>query len=136
MNLVDDIYERKYGRPSRFSVFSLIDEGDEFENQSYFSIVYDLLHNKVYIFTMLGICCLLFIITGIQFWISDYMQIELQMDSKKVFITFAILCITAPIFGVMVGGYVISQLGGYTNIKAIEACFKISILAAASTTSN
>jgi MFS family permease len=32
----------------------------------------------------------------------------------------------------MMGGYLISQLGGYTNPKAIEACFKISILAAAS----
>jgi hypothetical protein len=130
--MVDNIYEQKYGRPSRFSVFSLIDENDDFENKSYFSIVLDLMHNKVYIFTMLGICCLLFIITGIQFWISDYMQTVLNVPPKKVFITFSIVCITAPILGVMMGGYVISQLGGYTNVKAIETCFKISILAAAS----
>jgi predicted MFS family arabinose efflux permease len=81
---------------------------------------------------MLAICCLLFIITGIQFWISDYMQSVLLVDPTKVFITFAVVCITAPVFGVILGGYTIQKLGGYTNKKALEACFKISILAAAS----
>ena len=81
---------------------------------------------------MLAICCLLFIITGIQFWISDYMQTVLHVDHKKVFITFAVVCITAPVFGVLMGGYTIQKLGGYTNRKALEACFKVSILAALS----
>lgn len=78
---------------------------------------------------MLAICCLLFIITGIQFWISDYMQVILKMDAKNVFITFAIVCITAPVLGVLVGGYLISRLGGYTDNRALDACFYISILA-------
>lgn len=81
---------------------------------------------------MLSICCLLFIITGIQFWISDYMQTVLHMDPKKVFITFAVVCITAPVLGVMVGGYFIQKLGGYTNKAALDHCFKVAILAGAS----
>lgn len=78
---------------------------------------------------MLAICCLLFIITGIQFWISDYMQVVLQMDPKNVFITFAVVCITAPVFGVLAGGQLIQRLGGYTDSRALDACFYISILA-------
>jgi len=60
------------------------------------------------------------------------MQIVLLMDSKKVFITFAVVCITAPVFGVLVGGYLIQKLGGYTDNRALDACFYISILAALS----
>ncbi len=81
---------------------------------------------------MLAICCLLFIVTGIQFWISDYMQAVLKIDSKDVFIVFAAVSITAPTFGVLAGGFLITKLGGYTNKTALEACFKISILSALS----
>ena len=78
---------------------------------------------------MLAICCLLFIVTGIQFWITDYMQTVLKVDPKQVFITFAVVSITAPVLGVIAGGFLITKLGGYTNKTALEACFKISILA-------
>src|SRR5205823_6367390 len=107
INMINEIHNKKYGRPSEYSIFSLIDETDDMENNSYFSILSDLLSNKIYICTMLGISSLLFIITGIQFWISDYMMIVLKVDPKKVFITFAVVCITAPVFGVMSGGYLI-----------------------------
>lgn len=81
---------------------------------------------------MLAICCLLFVVTGIQFWISDYMQTVLKFDPKIVFITFATVSITAPTIGVLAGGILIQKLGGYTNKTALSACFKISILAACS----
>lgn len=80
---------------------------------------------------MLAISCLLFIITGIQFWISDYMMLVLKVNPKNVFITFAVVCITAPVLGVIVGGYFIQKLGGYTSPDALNHCFKVSILAAA-----
>jgi predicted MFS family arabinose efflux permease len=81
---------------------------------------------------MLGICCLFFIVTGIQFWISDYLQIVLKVDHKKVFIIFALVCITAPVLGVMGGGYYLKHIGGYQNRRALDVCLKISVLAAAS----
>jgi hypothetical protein len=130
--MINAVHGKKYGRASEYSIFSLQDEGDDFEQQSYFNIIMELLSNKVYVCTMLGICCLLFIVTGIQFWISDYMMIVLHVEPKKVFITFAVVCITGPIFGVICGGYLIQKLGGYTSKVALETCFKISILAGAS----
>jgi predicted MFS family arabinose efflux permease len=132
ISMINALHGKKYGRNSDYSIFSLIDESDDLENNSYFGILTDLLSNKIYVFTMLGISCLLFIITGIQFWISDYMMIVLKVDPKKVFITFALVCITAPVFGVMSGGYLIQRLGGYTSKHALETCFKISIIAAVS----
>ncbi len=37
----------KYGRPSAYSMFSLIDEGEDGEGISYTNILHDLLSNKV-----------------------------------------------------------------------------------------
>jgi MFS family permease len=106
------------------------DEKEEINSDNYFRIVSTLYQNKVYTFTMLGICCLLFIITAIQFWITDYMQAVLHFPEESVFLTFAIVCITAPTAGVLTGGYIVEKLGGYTERKASDICFKTAYLAA------
>ena len=129
MNLINNVYDSKYGRPSLYSIFSMIDEVEEDKKQRYFTVIKDLIFNKKYIFTMVGISCMLFVVTGIQFWISDYMQEVMNIPSSKVYIIFSVVCITAPTLGVLSGGIFIQYLGGYTNKKALDACFKISIIA-------
>ena len=57
------------------------------------------------------------------------MQIILKMDPKNVYVTFAIVCISAPVLGVLFGGILIQRMGGYTEPKALDACYYISILA-------
>ena len=131
MNLINNIYNSKYGRPSLYSIFSMIDDVEEDKKQKYFSVIKELIYNKKYIFTMLGISCMYFIVTGIQFWISDYMREVLNIPSSNVYIIFSVVCITAPTLGVLSGGFFIQYLGGYTNKRALDACFKISIIAAA-----
>ena len=130
MNLINNIYDSKYGRPSLYSIFSMVDEIEEEGPKRYFSVIKDLLFNKRYIFTMLGISCMLFVVTGIQFWISDYMQEVMNLSASKVYIIFSVICVTAPTLGVLLGGFFIQYLGGYTNKKSLDACFKISIIAA------
>jgi len=129
MNLINNIYDSKYGRPSLYSIFSMVDDIEEEGKQKYFSVIKELIFNKKYVFTMMGISCMLFVVTGIQFWISDYMQEVMNVPSSKVYIIFSIVCITAPTLGVLSGGIFIQYLGGYTNRKALDACFKISIIA-------
>ena len=130
MNLINNVYESKYGRPSLYSIFSMVDEVEEDGKQKYYSVIKELIFNKKYMFTMLGISCMLFVVTGIQFWISDYMREVMNIPSSRVYIMFSIICITAPTLGVLSGGFFIQYLGGYTNKMALEACFKISIIAA------
>lgn len=131
LTVVNDMMKNKYGRSSLYSMFSLIEETEDEGSKKYFSVIKDLIKNKKYIFTMYGISCLLFVVTGIQFWISDYMQEVMQIPSSKVYVIFAVICITAPVLGVLLGGIFIQYLGGYTNKRALDACFKIAILAAA-----
>jgi MFS family permease len=110
----------------------MIDETEEVSSEKYFIFIKELIKNKKYIFTMFGISCMLFIVTGIQFWISDYMQEVLGISRSYVYIIYSIICISAPTLGVLLGGIFIQYLGGYTNKRALDACFKIAILAALS----
>lgn len=120
----------KYNRLSDFSIYSLKDEDQNLKETNIIEIVSLLMSNKIYTFVMLSICCLLFVVTGIQFWITDYMRIILQIEERTVYITFSIVCISAPTMGVILGGYLIENLGGYTDKRALDSCFKISIMAA------
>lgn len=72
-----------------------------------------LLSNKLYLFLTLSASCLYFVITGLQFWITDYLIIVLKLPESQAFIAYSVLCISAPTTGVLIGGIVIHNLGGY-----------------------
>lgn len=78
---------------------------------------------------MLTLCSLYFIITAIQFWISDYMINYMGMDKNKVFILFVIISTTAPTAGLILGGKVSEMIGGYTGPHAIKYCLINSFIA-------
>ncbi len=61
---------------------------------------------------------------------NPYMREVMNIPSSQVYIMFSIICVTAPTLGVLSGGFFIQYLGGYTNKMALDACFKISIIAA------
>lgn len=119
----------KFGRFSDYSIFSVADVHDEIENPSYYSMITDVLSHKTYTYILLTICSLLFIITGIQFWISDYLITVLEINHQTVFLSFSFVCITAPVSGVIWGGYIIDQIGGYTKPEAIEILFRNAVYA-------
>ena len=120
----------KFGRFSQYSVFSVLDYNDLTDSQSYSEMILELINKKIYLYILLCISSLLFVVTGIQFWISDYMLTILKISREKVFISFSIVCLTGPVSGVFYGGYIINQIGGYTNPNAIQICFSNSIKAA------
>ena len=128
MNLINDVYNSKYGRPSLYSIFSMIDREEEYGTNQYCNAMTKLIKNKSYISTMFGISCSLFVVTGIQFWISDYMQEVIHFNSSETYIIYALVCISAPTLGVLTGGIIIQYLGGYTTGKALDACCKLTFI--------
>ena len=128
MNLINDLYNNKYGRPSLYSIFSMIDIEEDIDSNKYCEVLTKLIKNKAYISTMFGISCSLFVITGMQFWVSDYMQEVIQLESTKTYIIYAIVSISAPTLGVLTGGFLIQYLGGYTDEKALNACCKLTFI--------
>ena len=52
---------------------------------------------------MLSLSSIYFLVTGIQFWITEYLQEVLLVDKATVFTYFSLISITGPILGVVVG---------------------------------
>ena len=132
----DELYKKykiingnKYKNLSDFSIFSLNEDEYEHEEFKYIEAIKNLYSNKIYKYTLIGICCLLFIVTGVQFWITDYMLNNIEYNLNRIFVTFAVVCLTAPTLGVLIGGYLIEKIGGYTNKHALKICFHSSVIA-------
>mmetsp|Transcript_28055 Transcript_28055/g.27743 ORF Transcript_28055/g.27743 Transcript_28055/m.27743 type:complete len:99 (+) Transcript_28055:674-970(+) len=71
---------------------------------------------------MMCVSCLYFVVTGIQFWASDYLLNVMEMQPSLVFPTYAITTITGPTLGVVTGGAVCHKTGGYRGKNAIYVC--------------
>jgi len=76
----------------------------------------------------LALSTLYFIITGIQYWISDYLQLVLKVPADEVYYVFAFICLTAPFMGIILGGFVFSSIGGYSSPKSFLWVLLISVI--------
>ena len=92
------------------------------DNPGYLLTIKTIFTKYRYVSCVLTISVLYFVVTGIQFWVSDYCRVVLGMSKGYVYIMFAIVSITAPTLGVLVGGRQSSNLGGYTGEYAILFC--------------
>jgi len=55
---------------------------------------------------------LFYIVTVIQFWISNYLKDVLHIEDKEIFISFVITCVTSPTLGIIIGGWIVQKAGG------------------------
>ena len=96
---------------------------DEADNQQLLSAKAQLraiLSNRLFLSLTLSLCGLYFVVTGIQFWITDYLTTPVSeggigADVGLVVICFALSSLTGPTLGVFFGGYYIDRHGGYAN---------------------
>lgn len=69
---------------------------------------------------MLATSILFFVISGIQFWASDYMRLVLNIPEEIVFPAFSIITLTGPTLGCIIGGGLTHMFGGYNHPNAIK----------------
>ncbi|CAK95162.1 unnamed protein product (macronuclear) [Paramecium tetraurelia] len=91
-------------------------------NQTYWQMMKELYSIKLWLCCTIVISILYFIVTGIQFWMTDYMIKEMHQEKQTVNIVFAIVSITAPVFGCITGGLIAQKLGGYQRTKSLYVC--------------
>lgn len=91
-------------------------------------LVKQLLKKKLFVYLALALSGLFFIITGIQYWISDYLQIVYGVPAEEVYYYFAITCLTAPFMGIVVNGFIITSMGGYNSPKSFTLCVAVACL--------
>ena len=88
--------------------------------------------NWIFLFTTLCLCCLYFVVTGIQFWMTAYCIKVLDQDPGLVNVVYSLCSITAPIPGAAMGGYLADKNGGYKGpnvLTAIKLCACFGTLA-------
>lgn len=98
------------------------DDNEEIENMdelTYCQRLKAVVTNGTFMLLCISITGLYFIVTGIQYWISDYMISELKQPEEVVFTTFGIVSISGPVLGVVVGGNLTTKFGGYTAPKSL-----------------
>lgn len=102
----------------------------QFGNYSLFDVFSLLMQKKIFLFSILGYASLCYVITGTQYWISDYMLNILNITSaKKRLFFFTVVCFTSPTLGVLIGGFLSDYLGGYEKKETSILCLILGISA-------
>lgn len=60
---------------------------------------------------------LLFITTGIITWIKSYLTEVIHISKELTDILFVVYCVTAPLSGILFGGFYVRRKGGYSSIN-------------------
>jgi len=77
---------------------------------------------------MLATSVLFFVVSGIQFWGTDYMRLVLEMPEEIVYPAFSIITLTAPTLGCIVGGGLTHMMGGYRHPNAIKLILYVGLI--------
>lgn len=109
------------------------EDDEEINNDSNIQLMYyrirSVLTNKTYLLMCGALTFLYYLLAGVQYWISDYLITVLKQDEEIVFPTFAVISITGPVLGVVVGGNITTALGGYNSPKSLRLMCLISFFA-------
>lgn len=92
--------------------------------------LYQIVSTPLFSLTVLCLCALFFVVTGVQFWGTEFLIRVMEGGQKQVMIMFMLTSATGPIFGVLLGGYLTDKMGGYKGsskqrlvaLKTVLAC--------------
>lgn len=87
-----------------------------------------MLGSRVFVCTALALASLYYFTAGIQYWISDYLQVVLKVPADEVYYFFAFTCLTAPFMGVILGGIGFSAIGGYNSPKSFRCLLYLALI--------
>ena len=85
--------------------------------------------NPVYLLLVMAISALYFVVSGLQFWITTYMNVVMGDPISEVFTYFVVTCVTAPFIGVVVSIFLFNWIGGYTSRGAYGLCLLFGFFA-------
>ena len=92
-----------------------------------------LIKSSLYVTLTLALCGLYYVVTGTQFWITEYAQATppegLGIAQQTVLWAFSLTSVTAPTSGVFFGGWIIDQQGGYKDaeVQTMRTCLYFAL---------
>ena len=89
-----------------------------------------IIKKKIFMYSVIGLSTLIYVITGVQYWISDYMTNILLIPSpKRRLFFFTLVCFTSPTFGLIVGTFTKNILCQNDMTKSLIFCLVLAICA-------
>ncbi|XP_051912303.1 uncharacterized protein LOC127594481 [Hippocampus zosterae] len=104
--------------------------GAQSDIQDYFTSLKQVLGSRLYRNCVLVFSNLLFVVTGIQFWMTDYFIRVLKVDRTIVNVGFVFISITAPVLGTVFGGWAVDRMGGYSDPRTVKLLLGLVLLCA------
>ena len=100
------------------------------EDLNYLEKIIVLMDYKVFIYSVISMSILIYIITGVQYWVTDYLDQILGIKSQKdrLFL-FTVACFTAPVMGVLIGTEIKNKFCQQNMQKSLIFCSILGILA-------
>ena len=97
---------------------------------SIFDIFYKILEEKKFLLIILSLSTIYYVITGVQYWVSDYMYniLKIKSNNKRLYY-FTIVCFTSPTSGVLIGSFLVNLIGGYEKKNSMLFCLIFAIFA-------
>ena len=113
--------EEKIDLQDDISLFEDIQQqGENMSKGSIIRQIKALAKSPMFILINITLCSIYLIVSAIQFWISDYIQYALHIEEPHTrFLMLGAVIITSPPLGMVVGGIILTKLGGYDSEKAI-----------------
>lgn len=113
-----------------FSGLSTDDEStlNKQSSLSLWASIKTLMSNRIFRSTTIELCCLFFIVTGVQYWTTKFFHVSFQQARVKVNTIFIVVSASAPILGVAAGGPIIDKLGGYSTVAGAECTALLSVI--------
>ena len=100
-----------------------------FNNLSVWSHAKKCFKSKIFRLSNLGLICLLFILSGLQFWINDFLENTVKIPDKNERLIYFIIIILITMLGAPVtGGFIMQKIGGYESKNGILLPFYCCII--------
>ena len=87
---------------------------------------------KIFISTSIGNTVAFFGMRVIQFYADKFMELVLDVQKSMKFIYYIVLCLTGPVFGIIICGLICTKIGGYTSKKGMIFIFSLNVIACVS----
>ena len=133
--------EKKIIKESNKSLITIFEEHELKDNindndNNYFQNLYLLFHNPLYILSLICRSIIRGLITCLHYWFSDFLRTIVKCEPITITITYAIICISGPLGGIIANALLKPILVSYESRKAswplvilqvIASIFAISI---------
>ena len=114
------------------SICTVFEEHEDKEtnvDRNYFTNLYLLFHNPLYIISLICRSIIRGLITCLHYWLSDFMRNVVQCEPFTITISYAIICISGPLGGIIANYLLKPVLGSYESRKASWPLVVLQIIA-------